>query len=87
MKLIDKEPVVIAVPPPTNEPIEPQRCEGDHYFEELCLACGAAKPSGPCAVCPHMPPQWRASAEHFARRPCHKCGSSKLRSVRVKAAP
>lgn len=63
---------------------EPPQCEGDHYFEEVCQRCGAAKPGGPCAVCPHIGPTSAASAEHFARRPCLKCGSADLRSVRVR---
>jgi hypothetical protein len=66
--------------------VHPQQCEGDHFFEELCLACGAAKPDGPCAVCPHIGTAEQCSAEHFHRRPCLKCGSTNLRSVRVRAA-
>lgn len=69
----------------TPDVIVTPQCEGDHSFEEVCLVCGAAKPNGPCSVCPHIGSQSQCSAEHFARRPCHKCGSTNLRTVRVRA--
>jgi hypothetical protein len=67
-----------------SDVVEPARCEGDHFFEEVCKDCGAAKPSGPCSVCPHLGNN--AASEHYARRPCLACGGNNLRSVRVRAA-
>ena len=64
--------------------VEAQRCEGDHFFEDVCNTCGAAQPSGPCAVCPHIPPSH--PSEHYVRRPCRGCGGHDLRSVRVRMA-
>lgn len=64
---------------------ESRRCPGEHFFENVCNACGSAQPDGPCAVCPHIGPQRVCSAQHFARRPCRACGSSDLRTVRVRA--
>jgi hypothetical protein len=76
---------------PAVKSIEPPQCEGDHFFENRCNACGGSQPDGMCAICPHMPftygpngiEQNDTKAEHFARRPCCHCGSSNLRTVRV----
>ena len=62
------------------------KCEGDHFFENWCNACGGAQPDGPCEVCPHIGPQEVCSAQHFARRPCRACKSTSLRTVRVREA-
>lgn len=63
--------------------VEQPRCEGDHFFENICNDCDSAQPDGPCSVCPHV--QTSSSSEHFARRPCRSCGSPNLRTVRVRA--
>ena len=68
--------------------VEPQRCDGDHTFEDVCNDCGGAQPSGLCAVCPHLPMlagQRYNKREHYARRPCPQCGCHNLRTVRVRA--
>jgi hypothetical protein len=59
-----------------------QKIEGDHAFENVCQACGAHQEDGPCSICPHLP--GFAAEEHFSRRPCRACGSTKLRAVRVR---
>lgn len=66
------------------QPLEAPRCDGDHFFENICNTCNAAQPSGSCAVCPHMPGSH--PSEHYIRRPCKECGGHDLRSVRVREA-
>lgn len=90
------EPLAMRLPvvDPSRAPevIEKPRAEGDHYFEDWCNACGAGQPSGECSVCPHLPVGYGpggygaidTNAEHYARRPCQSCGSTDLRSVRVR---
>jgi Zn finger protein HypA/HybF involved in hydrogenase expression len=69
--------------PGLNVAVTPM-CEGDHFFEDRCNACGAAQPSGMCEVCPHMP--WDSPHGHYIRRPCRACGSPNLRTQRVREA-
>lgn len=80
-------------PSKVEQPIEPARCTGDHFFEDVCNACGAAQSSGSCEICPHLPIGYGpggygpidTKAEHYSRRPCRSCGSADLRSVRMRA--
>ena len=65
--------------------VVPARCEGDHYFENICNDCDHAQPDGPCSVCPHLGSPEVCAAQHYARRPCRNCKSSNLRAVRVRA--
>jgi hypothetical protein len=62
--------------------------EGDHSFENICNKCGDRRVDVPCSVCPHvLSPGESGEAirqQHFARVPCWKCGSTDLRTIRVR---
>lgn len=78
--------ILVADPSRADDSITTPRNHGDHYFENICNACGSAQPDGSCEICPHIGPAAVCKAEHFARRPCRSCGSADLRTVRVRPA-